>query len=125
VVKALVKFSPPHYFLHMSKLFARRNSGSGVQESPVKATGDYYSNVGGEVVPEVRRFSKKKKTSGEKKGKKEKTIKPIVSSEVLEVCENDKYVKCSLCASLSDGNILINIWSTLVDQMEDFWTICV
>ena len=57
---------------------------------------------------------------GQKFEKNQKNIEPIVSSEVLELCGNDKYVKWSLDITLSDGNILVNIWSTPVDQIVCF-----
>ena len=82
------------------------------------------TNLGGEVTTEVRRFYKKNWGKSEKM---KKEIKTTVSFEVVEICGIDIYVKCSLEAVLSDENVLVNIWSTLVDQIAyfgkiDFWS---
>ena len=47
----------------------------------------------------------------------------FVSFEIVEICGNDKYVKCSLDIARCDGKKSVNIWSALVDQIAYFWKI--
>ena len=58
---------------------------------------------GGKIYQVVRFFQKIRKNG-----------KSSISSELLEICGHDKYVKCSSWDALSDDNNLVNIWSTFV-----------